>query len=50
MKMYIMAIINVILVSAVAINHVIRGLEGWWMLVLLLIPAALVVYYMDEED
>ena len=48
--MYILSLINVLCITALSLNHFLRGLEDWYLIAILLIPAILMVRCMDNIE
>ena len=48
--MYILSLINVLCITALSLNHLLRGLEDWFLIALLLIPAILMLKSMDNLE
>ena len=48
--MFILSIVNVFIIFALSMNHLLRGLEGWWLIALLLIPAWCMVWAIDRIE
>ena len=47
---YILSLLNVVLIFGIALNHALRGLEGWWLIALLLFPAFGMMWSIDNLD
>ena len=45
----IMSCINVLIIFSLAMNHLLRGLDDWWLIGLLLVPAFLVTYFTEKS-
>ena len=48
--MYILSLINVLCITALSLNHALRGLDDWYLIAILLIPAILMVKCMDNIE
>ena len=44
-----MSCINVLIIFSLAMNHLLRGLDDWWLIGLLLVPAFLVTYFTEKS-
>ena len=47
---YILSLLNVVLIFGIALNHALRGLEGWWLIALLLLPAFGMMWSIDNLE
>ena len=47
---FILSIVNVFLLFALTMNHLLRGLDDWWLIALFLVPAWGMIWAIDRIE